>query len=341
MVEHAAHNRGVAGSIPATATTLIPPGAHVLAAVSGGSDSTALLLALHGSGVRVTAAHYDHALRPGSEADARHVAELCGSLGVPLIAERRTQAPARGSRQAAARRLRYEFLDRVRGRAGAELVALGHTADDVVEGVVLHLLRGCGLAGMRGMPARRGYWVRPLLGAWRADLRAALRASGIGWLEDPSNQDARYARSRVRHELLPRLERDRPGLTLRLRAAAARAAELHGRLQDEATTLHRGPTADLQVLAQASSAVRREALRLAYVAAGGFDPGLSGKHLFDMERLALARRTGASLDLPGRLIYRVGAAAVDVSRDTELRSTMFGKVAVESGHQIPGEQLPS
>lgn len=312
MVEHAAHNRGVAGSIPATATTLVPPGAHVLVAVSGGSDSTALLVGMHELGHRLTAAHYDHALRPDSQADAHHVARLCARLGVPLVRERRQGALPPGSRQAAARRLRYEFLERARRQTGAGLIALAHTADDAVEGMLLHLQRGCALAGLRGMPARRGRIVRPLLTAWRRDLRAALLAADITWREDPGNADLAYARARVRHQLLPRLESDRPGLARRLRAAAERAADLQAELEACATRLHRGPAAGLLEVAAAPAPVRREALRRIYVAAGGADPGLSRRQLTEMERLLLARRTGASVDLPGHLRFHVRRSTVEV-----------------------------
>src|SRR5260370_14534321 len=146
---------------------LIAQGDRVAAAVSGGPDSTALLLALVEEGHRVVAAHYDHALQPSSAPAAEHVRALCARIGVELIVERRERALPRGSVQAGARALRYEFLERARVRAGADLVAIAHTADYLVEGVVLHLLRGCGLAGMRGMPARRGVFVRPLLSVWR------------------------------------------------------------------------------------------------------------------------------------------------------------------------------
>src|SRR5213593_4735113 len=150
------------------------PCGRILVAVSGGPDSTALLIALHEAGHNLTAAHYDHALREGSGAVARQVAGLCASLDVPLITERRAEPLPKGSLQAAARLLRYSFLDRARVEAGADVAATAHTADDLVEGVVLHLLRGCGLAGLRGMPARRGHYVRPWLHVWRSEVRAFL-----------------------------------------------------------------------------------------------------------------------------------------------------------------------
>ncbi|MGH7776307.1 MAG: tRNA lysidine(34) synthetase TilS, partial [Candidatus Dormibacterales bacterium] len=202
----------------------MPDGERVLAAVSGGPDSTALLLALVELGRDVVAAHFDHDLREGSREDAAWVAALCEDLGVPLIAGVRSRALPRGSPQAAARELRGEFLDQARSTAGARRVALAHTAGDVVEGVLLHLPRGSGLAGLRGMPARRGHLVRPMLSIWREEVDAHLGARGIAARSDPSNSDPRFARVRVRLQLLPALEASRPGLSARLHAVAERAA---------------------------------------------------------------------------------------------------------------------
>lgn len=258
----------------------------ILVAVSGGPDSTALLLALREAGRDIVAAHYDHALREGSDVPARQVAELCATLGVPLITERRKEPLPRGSLQAAARQLRYTFLERARAEAGAEVVVLAHTADDVVEGVALHLMRGCGLAGLRGMPEVRGRYVRPMLGVWRSEVRDFLRARGVTAYEDPSNADPRFARVGVRLHILPAMERDRPGISRRLHAAAMRAARLQA-------TAENAPTP-------------ADALRRLYVEAGGPEPGLSRRHIQAMLDLAAgAGRGGRGVDLPGRLRFRI------------------------------------
>jgi len=258
---------------------------RILVASSGGPDSTALLLALHESGADLVAAHYDHALRDGSDAVARQVARLCEGIGVLLITERRSELLPRGSLQAAARALRYAFLDRAREQAGADLVATAHTADDVVEGALLHLLRGCGLAGLRGVPAQRGHYVRPMLGVWRSEVRAFLDERGVVAYEDPANSETRFARVRVRREILPALERDRPGITRRLHAAALNAV----RWQRQAE-------------AKPSAA---EVVRRMYVAAGGPEPGLSRRNIEAMLRLAGPGRGGRGVDLPGGLRFRI------------------------------------
>ncbi len=272
----------------------------VLAAVSGGPDSTALLIALRESGHDVVAAHYDHALRDGSADVARQVAELCARLGVTLIGERRTEAVPKGSLQAAARKLRYAFLDRARIEAAAEVVALAHTADDLVEGVVLHMLRGCGLAGSRGMPARRGHFIRPFLNVWRKDVREYLQARGIVAHEDPANLDPRFARVRVRHLILPALEHDRPGIGRRFHSAAGAAMRWH----EAASTAAAGP-ATREELRRLPEPVAAEALKLLYVRAGGSDPGLSRAHIAAMLSVAEPGRGGRGVDLPGGLRFRI------------------------------------
>src|SRR5260370_34665624 len=134
---------------------LIESGDRVLVAVSGGPDSTALLLALHEEGHDVVAAHYDHALQPGSAAAADHVRDLSERLGVEVLTERRATPMPRGSVQAGGATPRYEFLGRARAHAGAAVVAIGHTAAHVVEGAGLHMFRGCGLAGIGVIRAAR------------------------------------------------------------------------------------------------------------------------------------------------------------------------------------------
>jgi tRNA(Ile)-lysidine synthetase-like protein len=273
---------------------------RILVAVSGGPDSTALLIALHEAGREIVAAHYDHALREGSDAVARQVTQLCARLGVPIITERRTQSLRKGSLQAAARQLRYEFFELARIEAGADVVALAHTADDVVEGSVLHLLRGCGLAGLRGMPERRGVYVRPMLGVWRSEVRSFLAQRGVDAHEDPANLDTRFARVRVRREILPALERDRPGITRRLHGAALAAAKL----QDGAEQAASGPVTRAR-LAVMPRPVAAEALKRIYTEAGGAEPGLSRAQLEAMLELAAPGRGGRGVDLPGGLRFRI------------------------------------
>jgi len=147
------------------------------------------------------------------------------------------------------------------------------------------MLRGCGIAGLRGMPARRGHYVRPMLNVWREEVNELLDRRGLLPHEDPANRDLRFARVRVRLHILPALERDRPGITRRFHAAALAAA----RFQDEA---EKAPT-DVEIL------------KGLYTAAGGSQPGLSRRHLEAMRSVARSGRGGGGVDLPGGLRFRI------------------------------------
>ena len=292
----------------------------MLVALSGGPDSTALLLALREAGIPVIAAHFDHALRPGSGQDAAAVARLCTALGVELITGVRTEALAAGSLQAAARAARYLFLERTLHECGLATAALGHTADDLVEGALMHLLRGSGLAGMRGMPARRGPYVRPLLGCWRSEIEAFLELRAVRPLRDPSNLDLRFARVRVRRELLPRLERDCPGLTARVHRAALQAARLQDELEASAVALLVPGSGgiSLSALTGTTPAVRAEALRQLHSAAVGAGPGLDRSHLSALARLISAGQSGDSIDLPGAIRARRGYESLEMSASSPI-----------------------
>jgi tRNA(Ile)-lysidine synthase len=296
----------------------------MLVALSGGPDSTALLLLLRAAGVPVVAAHFDHALRSSSHQEAVQVARFCARLGVELVAARRSAPLAAGSVQAAARAHRYAFLEEARASAGLATVALGHTANDLVEGVLLHLLRGAGLAGMRGMPARRGPFVRPLLDCWRSDIEDYLAARGVEPLRDPSNRDLRYARIRVRLELLPRLEADRPGLTLRLHRAAVNAARMQDEVEASAARVAglAGAPVSLAALRGAGPATRAETFRRLYGGLTENRPGLNARHLAALTRLVEGGLSGDVIDLPGGIRARRGYEVLEMaaSAQPELRS---------------------
>jgi tRNA(Ile)-lysidine synthase len=179
-------------------------GAHVLVALSGGMDSVVLLHLLRfETGVRVSAAHFDHAMRSGSAADARWVRGLCAAWGVPL-AEGAAHEELRTEEDA--RRARYRFLREQQKHSGATHLATAHHADDQAETVLFRVLRGTGVAGLAGIPEKDGSLVRPLLPFWRAELRRYARENGVRWRPDPSNQTLGPARNQIRNDLIPRIE---------------------------------------------------------------------------------------------------------------------------------------
>ncbi|MFN9273475.1 MAG: tRNA lysidine(34) synthetase TilS [Planctomycetia bacterium] len=190
----------------------------VVVGVSGGGDSVALLLALlevapQGCSPLLTVAHAEHDLRAAATTDALFVAALAGRLRLRFATRR---LPVRENNagdgvEAQARQLRYEFLADVARETGARHVVVAHTADDQAETILHRSLRGTGLAGLAGMmPARElcdgVSLLRPLLGVAREQVRGYLRGTGESWCEDETNDDTRYARNFLRHEIIARAE---------------------------------------------------------------------------------------------------------------------------------------
>lgn len=194
----------------------------VLVGVSGGADSLALMDGLYRLGYPMAVAHLDHALRPESAADAEFVRQKAAELGVPFVTERvdvrQVALRDKLSIEEAARSVRYTFLFEQARLSNAQAVAVAHHADDQVETVLMHFIRGAALSGLSGMPYRRimPIWdakiplVRPLLALWREDIEAYLQE--IGWVprEDLSNADTTYFRNHLRHELIPELVATNP-----------------------------------------------------------------------------------------------------------------------------------
>jgi tRNA(Ile)-lysidine synthase len=221
---------------------LLPSGARVLVAASGGADSTALVCLLRelAPGLHVELAglaHFNHGLRgAASDADEQFCRDLAGRLSMPIEVGRGDVAAAarrlRTSIEDAGRQLRYAFFEQALGTLSATHVAVGHTRDDQAETVLLNILRGAGPRGLAGMPTRRGVVVRPLVDCSHDELVRWLTARGQPFREDESNRDPRYLRNRVRHELLPALA----GLVPSIRTVLARLAAIS---QDDADLLDR------------------------------------------------------------------------------------------------------
>ncbi|HEX6903618.1 MAG TPA: tRNA lysidine(34) synthetase TilS [Thermoanaerobaculia bacterium] len=211
-------------------------GDGVVVAFSGGPDSTALLWGMSrlapSLGLRLTAAHLDHAMDPGSAGRAAAAARLAAALGVPVVVERREVLAGRAPEgaEAAGRRARYDFLERVRRDLGARYILTAHHRDDQAETVLLRLLFGSGLEGLAGIRPRHGAVARPLLTASRDELRAAVAAAGLAPVEDPTNDDLDVPRNRMRHRLLPALAADDPEVAVRLAGLAARTRTAGGAL---------------------------------------------------------------------------------------------------------------
>ena len=211
---------------------LLPPGSATLVAVSGGSDSVALACLLcdlqESLGVRVTAiAHVNHGLRETAARDETFCRAFAARRGLDCVVDRADvagyAASQRLSVEEAARRVRYDLLERAAVQVAADRIAVGHTSDDQAETVLLKLIRGAGAVGLAGIYPRRGRIVRPLLDVERSELRAYLTGRGETWVEDETNADLSNPRNRIRHVVIPELERAYGG---RIRRSIARSAAI-------------------------------------------------------------------------------------------------------------------
>ena len=265
----------------------------MLVALSGGSDSVALTLLLvqlaeHGDFSVAALAHLNHRLRASADRDERACQALADRLHLALIVEqvdvRGYAAAQRLSIEDAARRLRYDFLDRAAARVTADRIAVGHTQDDQAETFLLKLGRGAGPTGLGGIYPQKGMIVRPLLETTRDELRRYVESRGVPWSGDETNDDLTNPRNRLRHVVLPELERTLGGP---VRAALARAADLSREdsawLDDVAACRYRelvretdeGLELDARALtAEPPPIVRRVLLLALRAVAGGREVGL-------------------------------------------------------------------
>jgi tRNA(Ile)-lysidine synthase len=256
------------------------PALPMAVGLSGGADSTALLLACARKWPgQVQAIHVHHGLQAAADGFEQHCAALCQSLNVPLWVKRLDARHTPGqSPEDAARQARYKAFEAVaiasKAQAAIKSIAIAQHADDQVETLLLALSRGAGIAGLAAMPARWEragvVWHRPLLQVAGADIRSWLRLQGQPWVEDPTNTDQRYTRNRIRAQLLPALEAAFPAFRetfARSASNAAHAAELLDELAQQ-DLLRVGAPPHITVLQGLSRArqanVLRHWLRVAY-----------------------------------------------------------------------------
>ncbi|RNL81241.1 tRNA lysidine(34) synthetase TilS [Nocardioides marmorisolisilvae] len=293
------------------------PGEVALVACSGGADSLALLAATvfeaRRDAVRVVGAVVDHGLQAGSAEHTARVVEQMAGLGVDETATIRvTVDPGPGGIEAGAREARYAALGQLAEHVGAGTVLLGHTLDDQAETVLLGLARGSGGRSLQGM--RRSFdldgvrAVRPLLGLTRQQTEAACTAEGITWWDDPQNEDRAFTRSRIRHTVMPVLERELgPGVAQALARTADQLRTDMGDLEeralgalDEARIEGGIDPGDLECT---SPAVFGRVLRMAAVEAGAIASELTFEHV----QAIRSARPGKEIRLPGHVTaYREG-----------------------------------
>jgi tRNA(Ile)-lysidine synthase len=309
---------------------LLAPGDHVLVGVSGGPDSVALLHALAllraEHRLELTVCHVHHGLRPEADRDAAFVEALAARLGCPVRVARVhvPRGPGR-SPEEAARLARHAALARVADAVGAGRIALGHTADDQAETVLMRVLEGAGPRGLAGIPARRGRLVRPLLGVDRAAVLAHLAAHGLEAVDDATNRDPKFLRNRVRHEILPFLAAQMgpraPAALRRLARASREAVEALDAVARSRLAGHLAPTPvgwrlALAALDELPPGAVKATVRLAVVEVAARDRLGSGLRAAHQDALAALLRAapGARVRLPGAVVVERGRDALWILR---------------------------
>jgi tRNA(Ile)-lysidine synthase len=322
---------------------LITAGEPLLVLLSGGGDSVCLLDVALRLGANASALHVNYGLRAGADEDEAFVRALCDRLGVALNVERVALEEGGGNLQDRARAARYALA----GELAEGDYAAAHTASDQAETVLYRLAVSPGSRALHGMPARRERLVRPLLTVTREEVRGYLSARGLEWREDPSNADRRFARARVRHDLLEPLRSIGPAAE-RTIAETARQLREEGEVLDATVAgaleeLGGGPAVALAALREHPPALRRLVLRRLAEQAGG---RLGAREVDEI--LALGGRGTKTLDLGGGLravaeygtlrFTRGGDAAVPDPVELPVPGRVrFGEWEVEASLAVPGD----
>lgn len=341
-------------------------GKTLLVAVSGGGDSLALLYALYQAqaefDLRLCGAHLNHTLRGAeSDADAAFVAAEFRRLDIPYTLQRADVAAYRRahrlSMEDAARRVRYAFLADAATRHAAHAVAVAHTADDQAETLLMNIIRGSGLDGLRGMQpldrlaidAANLTLFRPLLGVSRAQTYAYCAALGLQPRQDASNLSLEHTRNRIRLELMPMLERFNPAARDALLRLARNAAEDADYIRAQTNAVwkdvaHQSETSEAvialntQALARQHPAVQSRILRHAVHAVKGSPDGITRRHILDMRRL-IAGPAGRTLHLPDGILFAIGYDEAHIGNGAAVTDAIAPLPPICGEHPlaVPGE----
>ncbi len=297
---------------------IVRKGESVVVGVSGGADSMVLLdlfsrIAKRWS-LSITVAHVNHGLRGrASVNDMELVRKTALKMGFPFEVAK-WKAPERGNLQDAARKFRYAFFKKVARRAGAQSIAIAHTKDDQAETVLLHLVRGSGLAGMAGMEWAghgRPRVIRPLLGFHRSQIERYAKSRNIRFAHDSSNDRTKYSRNYVRHNVLPLLETLNPAVRKSLADTACVIREcvkalddVTGAFADEFLREGKRKIAwNRDPYIRLPAAIRSNVLILAYERLKGDRADLLSDHIRRMESISMGKRGCARYMLPGRIAF--------------------------------------
>jgi tRNA(Ile)-lysidine synthase len=308
-----------------------------LVLVSGGPDSVALLRVIVALGGEPVVLHVDHGLRgEESRGDAEFVRELC--LRLDVACEVRHLSLDGGSDfQERARDERYRLAGELAGRLGLGSVATGHTADDVAETVLMNLARGAGLRGLAGIPPVRGAVQRPLIQSTRREVLEYLETLNQPYRTDPTNLTGKYARNRVRLEVMPVLEELYPAASRNMARASALAREdlevLEGLAAGALERRGDEVVVPRDALAGLRPALRRYAVRLAYAAQKTGAPPLPSNLVESVLGLLEGGEGTRTLDLPGGVVAS-GRATGELALYRGARAVDYGWREISAGESV-------
>ena len=316
---------------------MLAPGDAIVAGVSGGSDSMALLLALWNlrefyPDIDVIVSHVNHGLRGAeSEDDEQFVRETARRLGLSFECVRVDTEGFRKKRglslEDAARELRYKFFNDVITKRSAQRIATAHTLNDQAETVVMRLIRGSGSQGLAGIRPSVGNIIRPLINVTKLEAREYLRSKGVSWREDSTNSSDEFLRNRVRNELIPLLESYNPAIEQVLsRVAAVCAAEAdfisteaERKFKKLARAVGGGVLGDVKKLLREASAIRFSVMRKSILAVKGDLNSISAKHLFSIDEVMRSAEASAEVNLPGGIVFHAGHGVFFLAPEEKFR----------------------
>ena len=340
--------------VKASLARQVSSGDKILVAVSGGADSVCLLHILYelreACAIELAIAHLNHMARGrDSEADADFVSRLGNELGLETLVDRvdvqEKQKDCKTSFQETARILRYRFLEFALKKLAADKIALGHTADDQVETVLINLLRGSGPKGLAGMPEARDNLIRPLLGCYRCEVEDYLRSRGRAYRTDLSNAKKDYLRNRIRQDLVPVLEGFNPAFksTLLETAGIIRGEEeflsqwVIQCMEEMAEPLESGAGLglDTEKFIRQPAAMQRRLVRRAIECVKGELRRISAANVQEVLDLFLRPRPGKEVHLPDGLIAVCRSTRVEF-----IKTPLQGSNILTNGGEGSGEITP-
>lgn len=315
---------------------MLTPGDTVVVGVSGGADSLGLLYILtelSEYGLRLIVSHLNHGIRPiEAKRDADFVERIAKGMGlifelkeVDTIGFKRT---SKLSLEEAGRVLRYGFFKEVLDKYKAQRIATAHTLDDQAETVLMRLIKGSGPLGLSGIPpVSEGYIIRPLIETRRSEIECYLRSKGINWVEDSTNRAMVFLRNRIRHDLIPRLERYNPRIkeTLARAASIFRVEEDFIRSEAERAFKYVFDRENDELIGIVSrykaipEGLRLSVLRIAIEKLKGDLRRISSTHVFSVDEILSSQSPSGEVSLPDRLVVAKGYDLLLVTRRSRLK----------------------